>query len=49
VPEVRAVLLAMAQRWSEAAERAEHQAPLRPAGTDPTMTEKVSRGDKSRH
>ena len=49
VPEVRAVLLAMAQRWSAAAERAEHQAPLRPAGTDPTMTEKVSRGDKSRH
>jgi hypothetical protein len=32
VPEVRAVLLAMAQRWSEAAERAERRdASVRPS------------------
>lgn len=35
LPEVRALLLGMAQRWNEFAERAEKRAPSTPSAIDP--------------
>ena len=35
LPEVRALLLAMAQRWNESAERAERREPQAPPGERP--------------